>query len=66
MGSYEVENDDSMTPDFDDEVLCTGWIPELTLQQAQIQDVAPNATIPEDLITANADIFLRKMYTYQR
>ncbi|MGA8865288.1 MAG: hypothetical protein WBM09_12430 [Gallionella sp.] len=67
MGSYEVENTDSKASEYkaseyEDEVLFAGWIPDLYLQEAPVQSTA----IPEDLLTASPDIFLRKLYSFQR
>ena len=62
MGSYEVDKADSKVSEYEDEVLFAGWIPGLSLQESPTHRTA----IPEDLVAASADIFLRKMYSFQR
>ncbi len=67
MCSYEVENADSRASEYkeseyEDEVLFAGWIPGLSLQESPLHGTA----IPEDLVAASPDIFLRKMYAFQR
>ncbi len=62
MGSYEVENTESGAPEYEDQVLFAGWIPGLSLQESPLHSTA----IPEDLVAASPDIFLRKMYSFQR
>ena len=65
MGSYEVQQDDSTETEYDDEILDSGWNPTLALQQSQIHNFENLAEIPEDMVTMSADLFLRKMYSYQ-
>ena len=65
MGSYEVQQDDSTETEYDDEILDSGWNPTLDLQQSQIQSFENLAEIPDDMVTMSADLFLRKMYSYQ-
>lgn len=64
MSSYEVQQNDSTATEHDDEVLDSGWIPTLALQQSP--SLENTMAIPEDMVTMSADIFLRKMYSYQR
>lgn len=66
MSSYEVQQNDPVESDYDDEVLCSGWIPSLALQQSQLPVYETKTEIPEDLVAMSVDIFLRKMYSYQR
>lgn len=64
MSSYEADKIDRPAPLYDEEVLCTGWIPDLALQQALCCE--QRAAIPEDMVAVSADIFLNKMYLFQR
>ena len=66
MSSYETGHDEAMTPDYDDEVLCAGWIPALALHQARSQDCENRPAMPVDLMVADTDLFLRRMYACQR
>ena len=65
MSSYEVRN--SALPEdveYSEEVLCSGWVPTLATQLSQ--DFENRGSIPEDLATVDAALFLRKMYLLQR
>jgi hypothetical protein len=65
MSSYEVQKDDSPATEYDDDILCSGWIPTLALQQSLPQDWENKSSMPEDMVNVDAEIFLRKMYSYQ-
>ncbi len=64
MSSYEAELNDSTAKGYDDEVLYSGWVPTLALQQSQ--SFESNAVIPESLANVDVAAFLLKMYAYQR
>jgi hypothetical protein len=64
MSGSEANETDRTASQYDEEVLCAGWVPDLALQQALCTE--QQAAIPEDLVTASADIFLDKMYSFQR
>jgi hypothetical protein len=66
MSSYEIEHEEAMTPDYNDEVLCAGWIPSLALQQAQLHGCESRPAMPVDLVAVDTDLFLRRMYACQR
>jgi hypothetical protein len=66
MSSYEVEKDDSKAKEYDDEVLCAGWVPALALQLSLPPHLEDKSSIPDDLAIVDADIFMRKMYCNQR
>ena len=66
MGSYEVEPNGIGASEYDDEVLCSGWIETLALPQPQVEgfeNIAPRA---KTLVNEDLDAFLRKMYALQR
>lgn len=67
MSSYDIEYE-SIDNDYDDEILCSGWNPEVDLIREQLQLVTSSeqSVIPEGLATEGLELFLRKMYSYQR
>ena len=66
MCNYEVKQADSPTTEYNDEILCSGWVPTLAQQQSLSLDWENKPSIPEDLVNVDAEVFLRKMYTNQR
>ncbi len=67
MSSYEIERS-LMETEYGDEVMCAGWIPAVA-QMCQLQPFESTnklTTIPTDLATVNADLFMQRMYAYQR
>jgi hypothetical protein len=69
MSSYEIEIESETTEaEYDDEILCAGWNPEIdsVCQQLQLEPAAQGLDMPADLSTEVAELFLRKMYSYQR
>jgi len=67
MSSYDIECE-SIDYDYDDEILCSGWNPEVDLVHEQLQLVtnSEQSVMPEGLATEVVELFLRKMYSYQR
>jgi hypothetical protein len=66
MSSYEVEQDDSTATEYGEEILCSGWVPTLSLQLDLPLQWENKPAIPDDLVAVDAEIFLQKMYSYQR
>ncbi|MBI3481111.1 MAG: hypothetical protein HY016_12280 [Nitrosomonadales bacterium] len=66
MSSYEARLNDSTAKEYDDEILYSGWVPTLALQQSQAQGFENQASIEESLANVDISAFLRKMYAYQR
>lgn len=64
MSSYEVQQNDSVATEYDDEVLCSGWIPSLALQQSP--SFENKASIPESLTNVDIRNFLSRMYVWTR
>lgn len=62
MSGYEIERDDVAEPGYGEEVLCAGWVPALALRESQPE----RKTMPAELATLDVEVFLRKMYAYQR
>lgn len=65
MSSLEVQPKDVETAEYSNEVLCSGWVPVLALQQAAV-DFENKGSIPESLANADVEHFLSKMYVWQR
>jgi len=71
MSNYEIEHE-TIEAEYGDEILCAGWNPEIDSVCPQLQlelQLVPTIqqlTMPADLATEVAELFLRKMYSYQR
>ena len=67
MSSFEIEYEASEA-EYDDEVLNSGWNPEIDTVSLQLQlvPVEEHLAMPEGLATEAVESFLRKMYYYQR
>ena len=66
MSSYEIECD-SREEVYGEEVMCAGWNPSVALL-CQQQLIAPSnrqMTMPADLATVDAELFLQKIYAFQ-
>lgn len=76
MSSYEIEQD-ALETEYGEEIMSAGWNPAVDLvceqlllvptdeQVAMVADLAMLDT-PADVSMAVSEIFLRKMYSYQR
>lgn len=60
MSSCEIEYSDSIA--YSDEVMCAGWNPALAQQSC----TESRKVMPAEMISMNAEMFLKKMYAYQR
>lgn len=67
MSSYEIESDPSDVG-YSDEVLCSGWNPAINLicQQVVVEQTSRKTSMPAELAIVDAELFLQKMYSYQR
>jgi hypothetical protein len=67
MSSYEIEHD-SMEAEYGAEIMCAGWNPavDLVCQQQLLTTIEKQMAMPTDLTAVIAELFLRKMYSYQR
>ena len=67
MSSYEIERD-STEAEYGEEVMYAGWNPAVA--QVSLQQVAVPAnrhvSMPADLTAVDAELFLQKMYAWQR
>lgn len=66
MSNYEAELNDSTANKYDDEVLYSGWVPTLALQQSQSEGFENKELIPESPTNVDVEVFLHRMYSYQR
>ena len=76
MSSYEIE-EDAMEIEYGEEIMSAGWNPAVDLVCEQLlqipseEQMALAAELPtldttEEVSSAVSEIFLRKMYSYQR
>lgn len=72
MSNYELEYEtlkyETIGAEYSDEILCAGWNPEIdsVRQQLQLVPSSEQLAMPEGLATDVAELFLRKMYSFQR
>ena len=67
MSSYEIEQD-STEAEYSDDILYASWNPEVesVCQQLQLAPTLEQQTMPVAITTEVVELFLRKMYSYQR
>lgn len=67
MSSYEI-NRGLMDAEYGDDVMCAGWVPAAVLMCKDQPCASTNklTTFPTDLATVDADLFMQRMYAYQR
>ena len=67
MSGYEVERALVAPGEYDDEVMCAGWNPQLaTIGNEPVGRMDGHVAFPAELANVDADAFLQKMYRYQR
>jgi hypothetical protein len=67
MSSYEIEQD-STEAEYSDDILYAGWNPEVESlsQELQLASTPEQPAMPVAFTTEIVELFLRKMYSYQR
>lgn len=67
MSDHEIERE-ALEVEYDEEVMNTGWNPgvDSVSEQLQLVQTSEQNSMPDDLATVSAELFLRKMYSYQR
>lgn len=60
MSQGNIEHDDSLNAGYNDEVMCSGWIPALAMTQL-VAESKP-ASFPAELATVDVETFLKQMY----
>ena len=65
MSNYEVDLD-SMEEEYGDEIMSTGWNPDVDLvrEQLQLVPVSENMAQSADPTLLVSEMFLRRMYSY--
>lgn len=68
MSSYEIERDEAMEAKYGEEVLCSGWNSAVALmcQQHTLAGSGRQMIMPSSLAAVDAEMFLQKMYAFQR
>jgi hypothetical protein len=67
MSNYEIEQE-MIDDEYGDEILDAGWNPEVdsVCQQLQLVPATEQQDMPDALNAEAMELFLRKMYSYQR
>ena len=60
MSQGKIENDQTVTTEYGDEIMSSGWIPVVAL--AQLVPDTKHKSFPVELVGVDIEIFLRKMY----
>ena len=65
MRNHEIELD-AMEEEYGDEILSTGWNPDVNLvcQELQLMSASAQITAPGDPATVISEMLLRRMYSY--
>jgi len=68
MNNYKIENDDLLEVRYGDEVLFSGWNPviEQVSQQCINSEIDKSPSMPLSLALVDSEVFMQKMYAYQR
>ena len=65
MSDYEIETD-SIGAEYDDEIMCAGWNPDIDLACQHLPlESSDTLAMPAEVTTEISELFLRKMYSYQ-
>lgn len=66
LSSYEIEHD-AMETEYGDDILYVGWNPEVdsVCQHLQLEPTAEQPAMSVEPTTEVAELFLRKMYSFQ-
>jgi len=60
MSQGNIERNESVTAEYDDEVLSSGWNPVVGLAQLVPED--KHRSFPAELANVDLEVFLKKMY----
>jgi hypothetical protein len=66
MSDYEIESE-ALEVEDGEEIMYAGWNPDVdsVSEQLQLVPTSEHRPLPDDLKTVAAELFLRKMYSYQ-
>ena len=68
MSNYEIELDSAEEDaEYSDEIMCTGWNPDVDLvcQQQQLVSAGEEVTLSAHTAMVISELLLRRMYSYQ-
>jgi hypothetical protein len=66
MNGCDVEHEVVVNEEYDEEVMCAGWNPQLTLvSESPAIQVNRHVNLPAELTYVDIDTFLKRMYEYQ-
>ena len=66
MSGYEVERALVAPGEYDDEVMCAGWNPQLALAgESPVAQINKHVNLLADLANVDVDAFLKKIYACQ-
>lgn len=60
MSQGNIERDASVTAEYDDEIMCSGWNPVIAMTQLVPED--KHKSFPAELAGVDLELFLHKMY----
>ena len=64
---YEIEREAPINEEYGEEVLCAGWNPQLALvEESRIAQTNEQVDLPTNSADADADVFLKNLYEFQR
>lgn len=67
MSGYEIEREAVAVEEYGEEVMCSGWNPQLAAVGAEsIAETGRRDAFPPGLAHRDVDAFLQKMYRFQR
>lgn len=66
MSGYEIERKAEAVGEYGDEVMCSGWNPQLALVgDGPVAGMDKHAAFPAEMANVDVDAFLQKMYKFQ-
>ena len=60
MSQGNIERDESLTAEYGDEIMCSGWNPVIAMTQLVPED--RHRSFPAELAAVDLALFLQKMY----
>ena len=67
MSGYEIEREVVAVEEYGEEIMCAGWNPQLAaVSDYPSEHVDKRAAVATGMANVDLDIFLQKMYTFQR
>ena len=67
MNEYEIEREVVAVEEYGDEIMCAGWNPQLELAYNYSGiDKEKHSALASGMANVDIDIFLQKMYKFQR